>query len=251
MNASFHVAVDAFEGPFDLLLHLIARRRLDVCDVPLARITDDYLEALRGLERVDLDVATDFLVVAATLVELKATRLLPADEDGEVDALALEARDLLYARLLDYRTFKRAAGVLADRLEEGGGFVPRDTGPDGPLRDAHPPVELRATPQDLATLAASVLTRPADPTVDLSHLSPVAITVGEAAAEVVGELARAGGRATFGRLTAACRSRLEVVVWFLAVLELYKDGTVDLSQAGGSDEIAVATATDHRRAEIA
>ncbi|MDP8978225.1 MAG: segregation/condensation protein A [Actinomycetota bacterium] len=250
MSASFHVAVDAFEGPFDLLLHLIAHRRLDVCDVPLARITDDYLEALRSLERLDLEVATDFLVVAATLVELKAARLLPSEEDGEVDALALEARDLLYARLLDYRTFKTAAGVLADRLEAGDGFVPRDTGPDGPLRAVRSPVQLRATPQELAALAADVLAPRADPAVDVSHLSPVAMTVGEAAVAVVEELQRAGGRATFGRLTAACRSRLEVVVWFLAVLELYKDGTVDLSQAGGSEEIAVA-ATDHPREQIA
>lgn len=250
MNASFHVAVDAFEGPFDLLLHLIARRRLDVCDVPLARITDDYLEALRGWERLDLDVATDFLVVAATLVELKAARLLPEDDDPDADELALEARDLLYARLLDYRTFKRAAGVLRDLFEAGDGFVPRDAGPDGPVRAARPPVELRATPRDLAALAAGVLAQRPDPVVDVSHLTPVALTVGQAAAAVVEELTRAGGSATFDRLTATCRHRLEVVVWFLAVLELYKDGTVDLSQPDGSGAITVA-ATGHSRAASA
>ena len=115
---AYHVSVAAFSGPFDLLLHLIARHRVDIYEIPIAEITDSYLAALRDMEQVDLELATEFLVVAATLIELKAARLLPVDESDEDAGLVLEMRDLLYARLLDYRTFRQAA---ADVRRPAGG----------------------------------------------------------------------------------------------------------------------------------
>ena len=239
MPAAYRVAVGSFEGPFDLLLQLIARHKVDVSDVPIAEITDDYLAVLRTMEDLDLEVTTEFLVIAATLVELKAARLLPGEDDPELDELALEARDLLYARLLDYRTFKEAAGWLADRLQAHDGVFPRAVGLEARYAGLAPPVELPVDARGLALLAARALAeRPAD-AVDVTHLQPVRITVREAAGMMVDELTRAGGRASFAELTAGCRHRVEVVVCFLALLELYRFDHVDLHQAGCFGDLEV------------
>lgn len=240
MSSTYTVTVGSFEGPFDLLLALIARRKVDIYEVSLAQITEDYLVVLRGMDRFDLEVATEFLVVAATLVELKAARLLPGEDDPELEELALEARDLLYARLLDYRTFKEAAGFLRDQLDAHAGYVPRDVGPEERFVAITPEVALSITPEQLAELAARALAEQPEPTVDTTHLQPVRMTVREAAGLLADELVRAGGRASFTDLTAGCRHRVEVIVCFLAVLELYKLERVELEQAATFGELTVA-----------
>lgn len=239
MSVTYHVSVASYEGPFDLLLHLIARRKVDIYDILLAEITDDYLAVIREMETVDLEVATDFLVVAATLVELKAARLLPDEDDPELDEAALEARDLLYARLLDYRVFKEAASVIAERLEAHDGYVPRTVPLEEPYRRCLPEVELPVDARGLAALAAQVLAGRSEPTVDVSHLQPVRLSVREAAGMVMDELERAGGRAPFRELVAGCRHRIEVVIHFLALLELYKLECVDLEQPDAFGELMV------------
>jgi len=254
MSGSYHICIGAFTGPFDLLLHLIARHKVDIYEVSLAQITDDYLAVLRELQRpssrtvgqgkLDLEVATEFLVVAATLVELKAARLLPGEDDPELDELALEARDLLYARLLDYRTFKDAAAFLADGLAASAGYVARDVRLEQRYTDLVPPVRLGVDAQQIAALAARVLAERPAPSVDTSHLQPVRMTVREAAGMVMTELERAGGRATFREVTAGCRHRVEVIVCFLALLELYKLDLIDLEQASSFDVLTVATNLD-------
>jgi segregation and condensation protein A len=230
MTSTYTVSVGSFEGPFDLLLHLISRHKVDIYEIPLAQITDDYIAALRQMEVVDLEVATDFLVVAATLVELKAARLLPGEDDPELSELALEARDLLYARLLDYRTFKEAAGFVRERLAGNQGYVPRAVPLEPAFTGLLPQVRLELSAADLALLAARALAEQPDQTVDTSHLQPVRMTVRDAAGMLVEELQRAGGRATFAELTAGCRHRIEVVVHFLALLELYKLEQVEIDQ---------------------
>lgn len=230
-TSSYTVSIESFEGPFDLLLQLIARRKLDVWDVPLAQITDDYLAVLRQWAELDLEVTTEFLVIAATLMELKAARLLPDEADPDADEAAVEARDLLYARLLDYRTFKHAAGWLNERLTSHAAYIPRAVGPEPAFRDLRPPLELGIGPQRLAEIAANaVAAADEEEGVDTSYLQPVRLTVREAAGMVVDELARAGGQATFAELTAGCRHRVEVIVHFLSLLELYKLELVDLLQ---------------------
>jgi len=235
---TYRVSLAAFEGPFDLLLHLIARSQVDIYEVAIASITDDYLAVLRAAESVDLEVTTEFLVVAATLLELKAARLLPADAP-EADDLALEARDLLYARLLDYRTFKEAAAWLRERSEASAGFVPRRAPLEPAFAGLRPPVLLGLQPAALAALAARALGPRPEPTVDLGHVQPLRMTVREAAAMVVAELQRAGGRVTFRDLTAGCRHRAEVVVHFLALLELYKSDLVELEQTAAFGNLVV------------
>ncbi|HWB71493.1 MAG TPA: ScpA family protein [Egibacteraceae bacterium] len=242
MASSYHVAVGSFEGPFDLLLQLIARHKLDIYEVALAQITDDYLTVVAEMGQLNLEVATDFLVVAATLLELKAARLLPDEDEPELDELTLEARDLLYARLLDYRTFKQAGQALGDRLRALAGYVPRAVPLEPHLARLRPPVKLPVTPAGLAEVAARVLAAGPEPGVDLSHLQPVWMTVEEAAVVVVEGLVRAGGRATFDQLTAGCRHRVELVACFLALLELYRLAQVDVEQRENFDTLTVTTA---------
>lgn len=238
MPGTYTVSVGSFEGPFDLLLQLIARRKVDIYDVSIAEITDDYLVVLRSMEQVDLEVATEFLVVAATLLELKAARLLPDEDDPELEEVALEARDLLYARLLDYRLFKQAAAHLGARLRASSGFHPRGVvASDLPAVHAVPALGMDA--EAFARLAARVLTDQPDASVDVSHLQPVRMSVADAADLVVGELERANGRVTFREITTGCGHPVEVAVCFVAVLELYKHEHVDLEQASNFGELVV------------
>ena len=240
MVATYHVSLPSFEGPFDLLLHLIARHNVDIYEIPIAEITDEYLAVVRQMEILDLEVATEFLVVAATLVELKAARLLPGDlDEEELDELALEARDLLYARLLDYRIFKEAAAVVGDRIDAHGGYVPRAVALEEPYRRCLPQLELPVDATGLAEVAARVLADRPPPAIDLSHVQPVRITVREAAGMVMDELDRAGGRASFRDLVGGCRHRVEVVIHFLALLELFKLERVDLAQSAPLGELVV------------
>ena len=243
MPGTYHVTVGSFEGPFDLLLHLIARHKVDIYEIPLAQITDDYLAVVRSMEHIDLEVATEFLVVAATLIELKAARLLPSEDDPDIEDLALEARDLLYARLLDYRMFKEASSFLAARLESLSGYVARSVALEERYQGLVPEARLGISPEELARIAARALADKPEPVVDVSHLQPVRMTVREAAGMVVQELERAGGSATFTELTAGCRHRVEVIVHFLALLELYKLDIVDLDQIANFSTLTVSTNT--------
>jgi segregation and condensation protein A len=242
--SGYHVSTSAFEGPFDLLLHLIARRKVDVYEIPIAEITDDYLAVIGTLDALDLEVTTEFLVVAATLLELKAARLLPGEDDPELDEVALEARDLLYARLLEYRTFREAAAHLRARLDLHDGYVPRDVRLEPRFAALRPEASLGVTPEGLALLAARALARADEPVLDLSHVQPVRMTVREAAGMVLDELARAGAPVTFDELTAGCRHVAEVVVHLLACLELHKLDQVDLRQDGTFGSITVTWTPD-------
>lgn len=238
---SYIVSVGAFEGPFDLLLQLIAHREMDIYDVPLGDIIDDYLTVLRTMETLDLEATTEFLMVAATLVELKAARLLPATDEPELDQVALEARDLLYARLLDYQVFIAAARFVAGRLDEQSGYLARSVALEERFIGCAPPVHVPLSPPELATLMARLLEQADERThpVDISHLQPIRLTVRQAAELITDELRRAGGRASFRELTAGYRHREEVVVAFLAVLELFKSEQIEVEQPATCGELII------------
>lgn len=243
---AYTVTVGDFEGPFDLLLKLIAQRRVDVYDVALADITDDYLAIVRTMDTLDLEATTEFLVIAATLVELKAARLLPTDDEPEIDELAVHARDLLYARLLDFQVFAEAASFLGGRLDDQQGYVPRAVPLEEPFVGRVPPVELSTTADDLAMIHDGLLARLAERArpVDTSHLPPVPLTVEEASRHLVDRLDGAGGRATFRALTRAYRTRVEVAVAFVAVLELYKNERVEVEQATHCGDVVIEFPSD-------
>lgn len=242
---AFEVSTPVYEGPFDLLLQLILKEQVDIYEVNLATIVDSYLSELDRMSDLDLDVATSFLLIAATLVELKARRLLPNYSDIDLDEeLALwEERDLLLARLLEAKTFKDVAGVFARLADDASRSFPRVVGPDERFVDAVPDMLEGTTVVRLRNAAVRALTPKPVPVVDLFHVSPIKITVADAVTELIDELPRVG-RISFRRLTADLADRIEVIVRFLAVLELFKQGAVDLDQPERFGDIEVAWIAD-------
>lgn len=227
---SYEVDLEVFSGPFDLLLHLIAKRKVDVWEVDVAEITADFVASLDRVDELDLDTATSFLVVAAALLALKSSRLLPAEErtDEHEDALA-DARDLLYARLLEYRAFRAAAAVVEDRLEANARFVARAVGVEPRFRRLVPDTPLGVSAEGLARLAAAATAPRPDPEVDLHHLHAAALTVHEASDIVLQRLPATGAQTQFNEL-AAGRPLGDRVALFLALLELCKSGELVLEQ---------------------
>jgi segregation and condensation protein A len=236
----YEVSTPVFEGPFDLLLHLIMREQVDLYEVSLSSIIDAYLDYLARLEGLDLDVTTEFLLIAATLVELKVRRLLPGRDDVSLDdEVALwEERDLLLARLLECKTFKDVSMVLAALAEGAARSVPRLAGLDDRFVGLQPDLLAGVTGERLRAAYLRATAPKPKPRIDLDHVAPVRASVADAVAVLIDELPGLG-RATFRRLTAGIDERLEVIVRFLAVLELYKRGVVDLGQASTFGEIEI------------
>jgi segregation and condensation protein A len=234
---SYAVRTPVFEGPFDLLLHLILKQEVELWEVSLAEIVDAYLVELDrmgeldGQAGLDLDVATEFLLIAATLVELKARRLLPGIDELELDEelLRFEERDLLLARLLECKTFKDAARALEARIRAADRSVPRSAGPEEPYRWMEPDPLERLKLDSLRAAALRVLSAPPVVTVDTDHVAPVRASVRDAVESVL-RLLPATEPMSFRALVSGAPHRLEVIVRFLAVLELYKQGIVDLLQ---------------------
>jgi len=238
---AFRITLDNFDGPFDLLLQLISKHQMDVTDVALHAVTDDFIAYLRALgDDWDLDQATEFLVVAATLLDLKAARLLPgADVEDEADLALLDARDLLFARLLAYRAYQQASELFRE-LEAGALHrYPRAVSLEKRYLDALPEVEIGLSPAAFADLAAAALRpKPPPPTVSLRHLHNVGVSVAEHT-RVVRELLAGRGRATFGELVAGCEHTLEIVARFLALLNLYRESAVMFEQDEPLAELSI------------
>lgn len=237
---AYEVSTPVFEGPFDLLLHLILREQVDIYEVPLAIIVDSYLTEIERMQSLDLDLATEFLLIAATLVELKARRLLPGREDVDLDEeLALwEERDLLLARLLECKTFKDVALVFGDLAATADLSFPRLAGPeDGFATLAPDPLDGMTGEQLMRAYLRAVTPKPV-PTIDLFHVAPIRVSVADAVAELIDELPRVG-HIGFRELTGDLVERLEVIVRFLALLELFKQGYVELDQVDRFGEIEI------------
>ncbi|MDP9074790.1 MAG: segregation/condensation protein A [Actinomycetota bacterium] len=227
----YDVSTPVFEGPFDLLLHLITRQQVDIYQVSLSSIVDGYVATLEQMRTVDLDVATEFLLIAAVLLELKARRLLPGsdDVDGEDELALWEERDLLLARLFECKTFKDAAAALRRMMDAAGLSFPRAAGLEERFVELTPDLLAGVTPERLRHAYLSAVAPRPVPRVDLDHVAPIRATVTDAVDELVDELPRLG-TVTFARLTGSLAERIEVIVRFLAVLELYKRGWIDLDQ---------------------
>lgn len=236
---AFHVHLDVFEGPFDLLLSLIAKRQLDVTLVALAQVTDEFIEHIKlGDGNWDLDQASGFLVVAATLLDLKVARLLPAADEDEEDLALLEARDLLFARLLQYRAFKQIAALLAGRFAREGRRHPRAVPLEPAFATLLPEVLLGVGPEQFAELAARAMTPKPQPVVAIDHLHAPRVSVREQAVVLAARL-RDLGAATFRALTADAGATIVVVARFLALLELYREGAVAFDQVVALGELHV------------
>ncbi|MFI1886754.1 segregation and condensation protein A [Streptomyces jumonjinensis] len=236
----FTVRLANFEGPFDLLLQLIAKHRLDVTEVALSKVTDEFMAHIRSMgDDWDLDQTTEFLVVAATLLDLKAARLLPAAEvEDEADLALLEARDLLFARLLQYRAYKQIADFFGERLDAEGRRHPRTVGLEPRHAELLPEVVIGIGAEGFARLAVKAARPRPRPQVHLDHIHAPLVSVREQAG-IVAALLRERGRTAFRELVAEAGDTLTVVARFLALLELYRDRAVDLDQAEALGELYV------------
>jgi segregation and condensation protein A len=236
----YEVSTPLFEGPFDLLLHLILKEEVDLWEISLAKIVDAFCTEVENMERVDLDLATEFLLIAATLVELKARRLLPGRENVELDEelMRFEERDLLLARLLECKTFQDAARVIHDQLQEASRSLPRAAGPEEPFRSLAPdPLERVALDAFLNAAERGLAPKPADE-VETAHIAPIRASVRDAIDTVLALLPEHGS-IRFRELAYGVPQKLEVIVRFLAVLELFKQGVIDLEQVESFGELTV------------
>jgi segregation and condensation protein A len=239
-TGGFMLSLSNFEGPFDLLLSLIAKHKLDITEVALSQVTDEFIAHVRSLDEVDLEVTSSFLLVAATLLDLKAARLLPkAEVENEEDLALLEARDLLFARLLQYRAFKQVASVLEDRLREEALRHPRAVGLEERYATLLPEVLIGLGLEEFAALAAKAMApKPAPPQVTLDHLHAPTVSVREQAGIMVERLRRSG-TATFRGLCSDGADVMTRVARFLALLELFREGVVGFDQVTPLGELTV------------
>ncbi|MBP2702238.1 segregation/condensation protein A [Microbispora sp. RL4-1S] len=230
-RGGFQVHLDVFEGPFDLLLGLISKHKLDITEVSLHKVTDEFIAYIRARgPEWDLDQTSHFLLVAATLLDLKAARLLPTGEvEDEEDLALLEARDLLFARLLQYRAYKEVAKIFSGRMAEEARRFPRSVPMEKRFADLLPELVLGIGPEQLAKIAARAFTPKAPPSVSVSHIYQPLASVREQAAILVERLRRLH-TATFRTLTADCAGTFEIVARFLAVLELFRESAVTFEQ---------------------
>ncbi|UKY49340.1 segregation and condensation protein A [Streptomyces inhibens] len=230
-DGRFTLRLDNFEGPFDLLLQLISKHKLDVTEVALSKVTDEFMAHIRAMgPDWDLDQTTEFLVVAATLLDLKAARLLPAAEvEDEADLALLEARDLLFARLLQYRAYKRIADIFSGRLADEARRFPRTVGLEPHHAELLPEVVISIGAEGFARLAVKAMQPKARPQVYVDHIHAPLVSVREQAEVVMARL-REAGETSFQELVADAPDTLTVVARFLALLELYRERVVVLDQ---------------------
>ena len=240
---AFSVHLDNFDGPFDLLLQLISRHKMDITEISLSLVTDEFIAFIRALEASGegwrLDQATEFLVVAATLLDLKAARLLPSGEvDDEEDLALLEARDILFARLLQYRAFKEIAATFSERITTADKFFPRVVALDPTLSALLPEVLIGVGPQRFAAIAERVLTPKVAPVVSVEHLHLALVSVAEESRVVV-EALRRSKSLSFRNLVSDAENTLVIVARFLALLDLYRQGVLRFDQVIALGELQI------------
>ena len=254
-ESGFSVHLSNFDGPFDLLLQLISRHKLDITEVSLSLVTDEFIAYIRALEVSGegwrLDQATEFLVVAATLLDLKAARLLPSGEvEDEEDLALLEARDILFARLLQYRTFKEIAASFQTMIEAADKAFPRVVALDPALSALLPEVLIGVGPERFASIAERVLTPKAPPVVAIEHLHMALVSVSEQSKLVV-EALRHSKTMSFRSLCHDADSTMVVVARFLALLDLYRQGNLRFNQVIALGELQISwTGSDEGEVEI-
>ncbi len=249
---SYKVETEVFQGPFDLLLHLILKNDVDLYEIKLGEIVDAYLAELAKMETYDLEISTEFLLIASTLIELKCRRLLPSDKEHDLDEeLGLwEERDLLLSRLLECKTFKDASKVLVALFEQAQLVVPRTSGLEEQFLDLSPDPLAGMTTAKLRRAFLRVASEKPRPQVSLHHVAKIKVSVADAISEFAAVLPDAG-KQTFRSFIDEDMERLEVVVRFLAVLELFKQGLVVLEQQECFGDLSISWAGDNASGEMA
>jgi segregation and condensation protein A len=233
---AYQVKLEVFEGPFDLLLHLISRREIDIYDVSVAEITDEYLAYIETLRELDLEVATEFLLIAATLLKLKSDYLLPEPEQEIEEASASEMREELLWRLVEYQKFRNAGAELTTRLEREDRNYYRQVDLEEPFRDVMPDIIAGLTLEKLQEAAREIID--SEPEVDVSYIAPIKVSVSEFI-ERVRAVLEDRGQTSYRELTEELVYKAEFIATFLALLELYKREEIDMRQVGRFGDIKV------------
>lgn len=229
---SYTVALDSFYGPLDLLLFLVKRHEVDILDIPIALLAEQFLEHLRGLQQLDVEFAGEFLVMAATLMEIKSRMLLPGDASADEEEQPDPRRELV-KQLLEYRKFKDAAAALEERAEQQGTRVPRlelpelgGSGEQQPVRS----VEL----WDLVSAFARLMR-------ETQSLQPTTIAVDDTPQHVyeaqIAERVHREGRVKFRDTFTPPFNKARLIGIFLAILELIRNHGLGLDQPEGDEDI--------------
>jgi len=232
----YQVKLEVFEGPFDLLLHLIGRREIDIYDISIAEITDEYLSYMESLRQLDLEIATEFLLIAATLLKLKSDFLLPEPEVEGEELGPSDLREELLWRLVEYQKYRNAAAELGQRLDREERYYYRQVDLEEPFQHVVPDVLRGLTLEKLTAAARALIEMEAQ--VDVSYIAPIKANIGDFMDRVRAQLAEKGST-SYRELTAECALRVELIVMFLALLELYKREEIDIRQAARFGDIKV------------
>jgi len=229
----YKVKLEIFEGPLDLLLYLIKKEELDIYDIPIAKITDQYLEYLEMMKLLDLDIAGEFIVMAATLMQIKSKLLLPPDETPQEEMEQEDPRTELVKRLLEYKRFKEAADELAAKEAVSSQLYSRKT-EEKPLLETEDSPFFEASIFDLLTAFSKILKEV--PKETFYRVVKDEFTVGEKIHDIFHMLVNQP-RIVFSKLFKEAKSKLEIIATFLAVLELIRLKEIVVVQQEAFSEI--------------
>lgn len=244
------VKLNVFEGPLDLLLHLIDKNKIDIYDIPIVEITDQYMEYIRAMEEEDLGVMSEFMVMAATLLDIKCRMLLPKEvnEEGEEE----DPRAELVEKLLEYKMYKYMSYELKDRMDDAGNVYYRKSSIPKEVLAYQEPVDPREllqglTLEKLNAIYKSIIRRQED------KIDPIRSKFGKIEKEEVSlsdkllevkEFAKNHRSFSFRTLLTKQHSRIQVIVTFLSILELMKMGHIQAEQDELFDDIQVEVVTE-------
>ena len=239
---SYRVSTQVYSGPFDLLLQLVTRQKVDIGSISISDVAEQYLAEVERIEALDLDVASDFLLVAATLLDIKAASLVPeeapqsaADEEDDEEFEELSSldgdalREVLIQRLIAYKQFKGAAAALGARMEAESRMHPRVAGPDPEFLGLMPDYLAGITLRGLAVICADLDGKRQTFLLEAEHVAPHRVPLDLTVASV-DRFTMAHEKCTFRELLDGDATTEQLVVTFLAMLELAKRGSVTLSQ---------------------
>lgn len=234
---SINIKLEVFEGPFELLFHLIEKAKLDIYDIPIAEITDQYIDYLNMMKNLDIDLASEFLVMAATLLEIKSKMLLPKISKNEEENIE-DPRDELVIKLLDYKRFKEVTNLLRERYFIHEKYLYKNTDFADAIIDSFKlpdelPIEL------LVEKFQSILLRKKE-TIKHEHRKVFRdnVTVDEKMDEIIDYLSSKEW-IYFDDLLICYEDKLEIIVTFLALLELIKQKDVSAVQIGSFNRILI------------
>ena len=239
------VKLEVFEGPLDLLLHLIDKNKIDIYDIPIVEITNQYMEYIRNMQQEDLNIMSEFLVMAATLLDIKCKMLLPKEinEDGEED----DPRAELVEQLLQYKMYKYMAYELKDRQSDADFIMFKHPTIPEEVQEYSEPVDLDKLLGDLTLSRLNEIFKDVMKRQD-NKIDPVRSKFGKIEKEevplpmkmtYVEEYARNHKRFSFRQLLEEQKSKMHVVVTFLAILELMKTGIIQVAQEETFGEIMI------------